>query len=125
VIGVGINVHHTAADFTEAVARMASSLSVETGRFVSRPKLAAEMIAALLRLSDSLGGELSDWLEAYRRDCLTLHREVQLLWSEDREVVYAEDIDEQFGLVVRHKDGRVTTVRSGEVSVRGLYGYIE
>ena len=125
VIGVGINVHHTAEDFTPEVAQMASSLSAETGRFVSRPKLAAEMIAALLRLSEQLGGDTAPWLEAYRADCLTLHREVQLLWSEDREIVYAEDVDEQFGLVVRHKDGRVTTVRSGEVSVRGLYGYIE
>lgn len=125
VIGVGINVHHREEDFTEEVAKMASSLSVETGRFVSRPRLAAEMIAALLRLAESLGGEVAPWLEAYRRDCLTLHREVQLLWSEDREIVFAEDVDEQFGLVVRHKDGRVTTVRSGEVSVRGLYGYIE
>jgi len=125
VIGVGINVHHTAADFSPDVAQMASSLSVETGHFVSRPRLAAEMIAALLHLADSLGGKMEPWLAAYRRSCLTLHREVQLLWSEDKEIVYAEDIDEQFGLVVRHKDGRLTTVRSGEVSVRGLYGYVE
>ena len=34
-------------------------------------------------------------------------------------------IDEQYGLVVRHEDGSVETVRSGEVSVRGLYGYTE
>lgn len=125
VIGVGINVHHTADDFTPDVAQMASSLSVETKQFVSRPKLAAEMIVALLRLSRSLGADSAPWLERYRQDCLTLHREVQLLWSENREVVYAEDVDDQFGLVVRHKDGRVTIVRSGEVSVRGLYGYIE
>ena len=28
----------------------------------------------------------------------------------------------EYGLVVRHEDGSVETVRSGEVSVRGLYG---
>ena len=37
----------------------------------------------------------------------------------------ALDVDEQFGLIVRRQDGTVTTVRSGEVSVRGLYGYTE
>ena len=32
---------------------------------------------------------------------------------------------EKLGLVVRHEDGRVETIRTGEVSVRGLYGYVE
>lgn len=34
-------------------------------------------------------------------------------------------IDEQFGLTVQYENGETETVRSGEVSVRGLYGYIE
>ena len=37
----------------------------------------------------------------------------------------ALDIDRDYGLIVRYGDGREETVRSGEVSVRGLYGYIE
>ena len=37
----------------------------------------------------------------------------------------ALDVDDRFGLVVRRADGTVETVRSGEVSVRGLYGYTE
>ena len=65
-------------------------------------------------------------LSAYRRDCVTLGKQVQLLWQEDRrEVVEALDVDDQFGLVVRHEDGRTEVIRSGEVSVRGMYGYIE
>ena len=39
--------------------------------------------------------------------------------------VEAVGIDEQFGLVVRTADGTEKTVRSGEVSVRGMYGYVE
>ena len=38
--------------------------------------------------------------------------------------VTALDIDRQYGLVVRRQDGTVVTLRCGEVSVRGLYGYI-
>ena len=57
---------------------------------------------------------------------VTLGKQVQLLWQEDRrEVVEALDVDDQFGLVVRHADGRTEVIRSGEVSVRGMYGYIE
>ena len=36
----------------------------------------------------------------------------------------AEGIDDTFGLVVRDQAGHVRTVRSGEVSVRGMYGYV-
>ena len=40
-------------------------------------------------------------------------------------VAEALGIDRDYGLIVRYGDGREETVRSGEVSVRGLYGYIE
>ena len=33
-------------------------------------------------------------------------------------------IDEDFQLVVRRTDGRLETVSAGEVSVRGLLGYV-
>ena len=72
-----------------------------------------------------LGGDITPWVEAYRRDCVTIGREVRLLWSEGQERALALDVDGQFGLVVRREDGSETTVRTGEVSVRGLYGYTE
>lgn len=50
---------------------------------------------------------------------------MRLLRGDTRETVQALRIDEQYGLVVRHEDGTEETVRSGEVSVRGLYGYTE
>ena len=36
----------------------------------------------------------------------------------------AVGIDDSFGLIVRREDGTLETIRSGEVSVRGLYGYV-
>ena len=82
--------------------------------------------AALDGLGDALGGDPAAWVARYRRDCLTLGRPVRLLWREggSREAV-ALDVDEQFGLTVRYGDGSTETIRSGEVSVRGLYGYTE
>ena len=50
---------------------------------------------------------------------------VRLLGTDGGETAEALDIDGDFGLVVRMADGTVRTVRSGEVSVRGLYGYTE
>lgn len=124
VIGAGVNVSHTAEDFGPEIAQMATSLAQE-GFAVSRPALAAAMIEELYRLSDSLGGDLGPWLEAYRRDCVNLGRPVRLLWTDRQVEAVAEDVDGQFGLVVRLPDGSRQTARTGEVSVRGLYGYVE
>ena len=125
IIGVGVNVHHTPQDFTPEVAAIATSLDQELGGPVSRPQVAAVLYQELLALGERLGGDLSADLAAYRRDCLTLGREVRLLWGDSRERVTALDVDDRFGLVVRRADGAVETIRSGEVSVRGLYGYVE
>ncbi len=124
VIGAGVNASHTAEDFGPQVAEMATSL-VQKGYAVSRPALAAAMVEEFYRLSESLGGDIREWVDAYRRDCVTLGRRVRLLWAERQTEADALDIDGEFGLVVRLPDGRETTVRTGEVSVRGLYGYAE
>ena len=125
VLGIGINVGQEAEDFSPDVAAIATSLSAYLGRPVSRPELAAALIHELEWLYETLkAGDLSDYLNAYRRDCVNLGKTVQLL-GEEREVVTAVDIDGEFGLVVRTGDGGEKTVRSGEVSVRGMYGYVE
>ena len=125
VLGIGINVGQEAEDFSPDVAAIATSLSAYLGRPVSRPELAAALICELEKLYETLkAGDLGDYLNAYRRDCVNLGKTVQLL-GEEREVVTAVDIDGEFGLVVRTGEGGEKTVRSGEVSVRGMYGYVE
>ncbi len=124
VIGAGVNVSQAAEDFGPDVSQMAVSLA-QAGYAVSRPRLAAAMIEELYRLSKALGGETGKWVEEYRRRCVTLGRPVQLLWTQGQEKAQALDIDGQFGLVIRRENGETATVRTGEVSVRGLYGYTE
>ena len=127
VLGVGLNVSQTAADFSPEVAEIAVSLEMALGREVFRTALAAEVIRAFDRLYAALKtGDLSEYLAVYRRDCVNLGKAVQLISpGGERENVTAVDIDEDFGLVVREPDGRERIIRSGEVSVRGLYGYTE
>jgi BirA family biotin operon repressor/biotin-[acetyl-CoA-carboxylase] ligase len=102
---------------------MATSL-VQEGFPVSRAALAAAMAEELFVLADALGGDVTAWVEEYRRQCVNLGKPVRLLWTEGQTEAVAEDIDEQFGLTVRLPDGSRQTVRTGEVSVRGLYGYV-
>lgn len=125
VVGIGLNVHHLPSDFEGQVRDIATSLDMELDGRVCRGKLAA----ALLEELDYLRGEVlfapEKWLELYRTACLNIGQTVQLIRGETRERVEAVAVDGQFGLVVRHENGELETVRSGEVSVRGLYGYAE
>ena len=126
VMGIGVNVSQTEEDFSAETGKLATSLSRETGRSISRAALAAALIEEFDALWTTLkGGSTAQYLEKYRRDCLTVGAEVQLLWQDTREKVVALDVDEQFGLVVRRENGAVETIRTGEVSVRGLYGYVD
>ena len=71
VIGAGVNVSHTPEDFGPEVSQMATSLAQE-GFEPSRPVLAAAMIEEFLRLGEALDGDISPWVDAYRRDCVNL-----------------------------------------------------
>ena len=125
VVGIGINVHQRLTDFDGEVAQIATSLDMALGGSVCRAQLAA----ALLEEMDILRREVlfapEKWLAEYRAACLNIGKTVQLIWGEGREPAQALAVDDRYGLVVRHRDGRVETLRSGEVSVRGLYGYAE
>jgi len=127
IVGVGVNVHHSEEDFSAEVAQLASSLDMATGKTVCRAQLAAAMMEELLKLPTLLEHpELTkDYVADYRAHCVTLNKDARLMWREGEEKVFALDIDHSFGLVVRHADGTQETIRSGEVSVRGLYGYTE
>lgn len=123
ILGIGLNVKQTV--FTPDVAAMATSLDGE-GVSVSREETAAALIRALDRMYGALtAGETGPYLTAYRRDCVNLGKPVRLISGERETAAEATGIDEQFGLVVRLPDGEERVVRSGEVSVRGLYGYAE
>lgn len=126
VVGVGVNVAQTREDFADGLEDIATSLLLETGVNVSRAALAAALVEELDALYDALlRGETQAYLDAYRRDCLTIGREVQLLWQDTRERVRAVGVDDALGLEVVRGDGSRDVIRTGEVSVRGLYGYVE
>lgn len=128
VLGIGINVLQKPEDFAPEIREAATSLLQALGRPVSRPRLTAALLEELDKAYAALlAGDLSDWLAAYRRDCVNLGKTVQLIpfGGGLRETAQAVDVDEDFSLVIRGAGGMERTVRSGEVSVRGLWGYSE
>ena len=126
IIGIGINVAHTREDFAGELENIATSLNLETGKDISRAALAAAMIEELDTLYQALlRHKLQFYLDIYRKDCLTIGQQVQLLWEDVHEKVLATGVDENLGLEVLRQNGSKDVIRTGEVSVRGLYGYVE
>ena len=125
VCGVGINANHRAEDFSEDVRPIAASLAQSLGHPVDRGRLCACVISAMDRMYARWLADEGDLLPRYRARCLTCGKRVRLLRGSGSEEAFAEGIDPDFGLVVRFPDGRRETVTTGEVSVRGLFGYMD
>ncbi len=121
VIGIGVNLRQGPADFSPEVAKMATSLAAE-GYDVDNAALEAALTDGLRQAFRHLCAP-ETYVDEYRRLCLTLGRKVRIV--QEDETVTALDIDGQYGLTVRRESGEVETLRCGEVSVRGLYGYAE
>lgn len=124
VIGVGINCRQTAEEFDPSIRDMATSLELTTGKPVDRSRLAAQMIRALGDMSDRLLTDKAGLMARYAGDCITLGRDIQVIRGGEISRGKAIGIDSDGGLIVLREDGTRQTVSSGEVSVRGMYGYI-
>ena len=125
IVGIGVNVSQTADDFSPDVAAIATSLRSQLGRDVSRDALAQALVGELAELHDHALPDPALWQEDYRARCVNIGQQVQVVRGDAVRRAVAEGIDPQYGLTVRYEDGAVETLYSGEVSVRGLYGYSE
>lgn len=124
IVGIGINCRQSAEDFDPSIRDMACSAAMVKGCDVDRNVLAAEMIRTLERYARGLLWDRDQMLQSYRMDCMTIGKEISILRGEEVRHATALDVDAEGGLIVRYETGEIGTVTSGEVSVRGLYGYI-
>jgi len=124
VVGIGINVCQTEADFPPELQSIAGSLAMLCGQAPSRWLLAANMIQALYIMGQRLLPDKCTILEQYRQDCITLDAEVSVVCADTLRHGRAIGIDDEGALIIRFQDGHIEAVSSGEVSVRGMYGYV-
>ncbi|MBR3949563.1 MAG: biotin--[Oscillospiraceae bacterium] len=124
IIGIGINCCQQESDFAPEIRDMAGSLAMATGTPIDRSRVAAAMMEALWQMSRRLLTEKQAILTRYRRDCVTLGREISVLRGDTVRHGTAMDVDTDGALVVAYPDGTTEAVNSGEVSIRGMYGYV-
>lgn len=124
VVGIGINIGQTSEDFGPELQESATSLRQELGREVRRAEVAARLLQAMDEMYASFPGAGTEYLDEYRRRCVTLGREVFLEKGGQRVKAFARDLREDFALLCQGEGGEVFPVTAGEVSVRGLMGYV-
>ena len=124
IIGIGLNCNHRPEDFPEDIRSIAASLAMVTGNPVCYEQTAAAMLEALWKMDSGLLSRKAEMMSRYRRDCITLGQEILLVRGDEQRHGVALDIDGDGALLVRFLDGATETVNSGEVSVRGMYGYL-
>lgn len=123
VVGIGINCRQRGEDFPPTLRSFAGSLQMFSGAQVDRNGIAAALIRELERLRASLHTRKGELLEAYRARCVTIGQEVSVVRGDRVFHARALAVDDDGGLLVEREDGSRETVASGEVSVRGMYGY--
>ena len=121
IIGIGINCSQKREDFSSDIRQIATSVDMVTGKPQNRYRLAAAMMEALQQLDLSQKDTI---ITRYRKDCVTLGREISLLRGDGIRHGRALDIDAEGALIVCFADGSTEAVSSGEVSIRGMYGYV-
>lgn len=130
VIGTGINVNQKG--FPEEIQETATSLYREkreqTGAdgLLDRESLLADVLQLFSCYYDRLEecGNLSGLRREYESLLANYEQQVEVLDPKGTWKGIALGIDDVGELLVRHEDGQVEAVYAGEVSVRGIYGYV-
>ena len=123
VVGIGINVN--IESFPEEIAETATSLRIETGKQISRAELIeavweqfATVYEVYLQTQD-----LRNLVKEYDARLINMHRNVKVLDPKEPFEGRAMGITPRGELMVDTWESR-KLVSSGEVSVRGIYGYV-
>ncbi len=129
VMGIGINLYHK--EFPEDIRDTATSLCLNWDEKdliyenTVRESLEEGIVAAWERYLDIFEKEGFKALrEEYEDKCLSIGRTIKVLDPKGDYIARGLGVDEDGGLVVEKEDGKIETIRSGEVSVRGVYGYV-
>ena len=124
IVGVGINVQKQA--FLEELRDKATDLETVSGYKIDRNRLLAELMNVFEKHYEEFckAGDLSVLREQYEELLVNKGREVCVLEPAGEWKGVAEGITDTGELVVALPDGSTKQIYAGEVSVRGVYGYV-
>lgn len=124
IVGIGINVD--TEFFPDELKGVATSVFIESGYKIPKSDIIRHVSIYLEKYYDEFlaAGGIARLKDDYEEMLVNLGRQV---YADDGTAVMeytAMGINEQGELVVRDANGNVKSIRAGEVSVRGIYGYV-
>lgn len=124
VIGVGINTNQE--QFPEDLRKMATSLCLESGHHMRRAEIIAAVMERFEKNYDTFmeTQDLSGLMEAYNAILVNCDEKVRILEPGNEFEAVAQGIGKTGELAVTLPDGQKKEIFAGEVSVRGIYGYV-
>lgn len=126
VLGIGININLVRDDFPPEIRSTATSLSIAMNRILNRRKIIALVMKEIEKLYFKYvrDNDFQCILDECRKYSLTLGKKVRVVGRETAFEGFALDFDTDGSLLVKMDDGSIKKVMSGDVSVRGVKGYV-
>ena len=126
VVGIGINANLESSDIPADISEKASSIYLETLKIIDRKKLTASVLNNFEMLYEMFisTGAIVESINICRENSILLGKQIRILRQGKTETAKAVDINNAGELVVKFKDGHLESIISGEVSIRGINGYI-
>ncbi|WP_315116325.1 biotin--[acetyl-CoA-carboxylase] ligase [uncultured Clostridium sp.] len=126
VLGIGINANLDNCEFNEEVKDKATSIKIQMNEKISRKILTAKVLNNFEIFYEDflINKDLSKSLEICKKYSVVLGREIRVINRNEEYLAKAVDIDSEGRLIIKTPDGNSFPIFSGEISIRGVNGYI-
>lgn len=127
VVGVGVNVNMgSIEELPDEIRETATSLRIESGKQINRAVLVEHILERFEQNYEKFKQtlDLSGLLDAYQSHLVNVDTQVRVLDPAGEYAGISHGINTTGELIVEKEDGGIVNVYAGEVSVRGLYGYV-
>lgn len=118
ILGIGINFNNPKGNFPDDLKEIADSLYKGNSNGVNRNILCAEILNNILNIIPIIKDY--DFISEYKKRSIILNEEIIYISGGIHSKGKAIDINNDGSLVIKHDDGSIKILNSGEVSIRRL-----
>ena len=116
ILGIGVDVNQTAAEFPVELRKLATSLRLEAGAEISRAELATEILRELdFDYARVNAGTFSVVADEWEAACVTIGKNVTVHVGDRKFRGHAESLDDDGALLVRTEYGHLERILGGDV----------
>ena len=118
ILGIGVDVNQSAAEFPPELRDLATSLKSETGEEISRAELATEILRELdFDYARICAGKFPEIADEWEAACVTIGKNVTVHVGDRKFTGRAESLDDDGALLLRTEHGRLERIIGGDVTL--------